>query len=360
MSDVLPKIPGQQVSGSALYELRRLVGELSRTGRSSFPGSQPVSFTRTYTLPELLSEDYFVCEKSDGVRVLVLMVVSSNGPQTYFITRKNEYYLAPYTCFPVPNNERFDQFHNKTLIDGELVIDTESDGRQVRKLLGFDVLCVAGTSCMERTLESRLGYLNDHIIKPFNRMCRRVSPDYASNIPIVAEMKSFQRSYGVPLLYNEVIPRLKHKSDGLIFTSVSAPYTSGTCQKIIKWKPASENSIDFKLRIIQRSPPQIMLMVWQGDNNYTDYGPLAMRAEDWHTTFANIPDLDGRIAEVVYDPEYDPPARWRFMRFREDKPHGNHISVVDSIIESIKDNMELDELNEFMSQIRDNWKRRHA
>ncbi|KAJ2609595.1 Dcp1p-Dcp2p decapping enzyme complex alpha subunit [Coemansia sp. RSA 1365] len=359
MTEVLPSIPGQQVSGSTLYELRRLVGELARTGRPSFPGSQPVSFTRTHTLPELLNEDYFVCEKSDGVRVLILMIVAQNGPQTYFITRKNEYYLSPYTCFPVPNNERFDQFHHKTLIDGELVIDTEPDGRQIRKLLGFDVLCVAGTSCMERSLESRLGYLNDHIIRPFNRMCRRVSPDYSRNIPIIAEMKSFQRSYGVPLLYNEVIPKLKHKSDGLIFTSVSAPYSPGTSQKIIKWKPAGENSIDFKLRVIRDPTPQIILMVWHGDNKYVDYAPLAMHTEDWLSNFSRIPDLDGRIAEVVYDPKYSPPAMWRFMRFRDDKPHGNHISVVDRIIESIKDNLELDELNQYMPQIRDNWKRRH-
>lgn len=46
---------------------------------------------------------------------------------------------------------------------------------------------------------------------------------------------------------------------------------------------------------------------------------------------------DDRIVEVHWDPAFD---CWRFMRFRDDKPHGNHQSVVQKVIESIRDGVE--------------------
>ena len=41
--------------------------------------------------------------------------------------------------------------------------------------------------------------------------------------------------------------------------------------------------------------------------------------------------LDDRVVEVHWDPVGE---HWRMMRFRDDKPHGNHKSVVDNIIKS--------------------------
>ena len=49
--------------------------------------------------------------------------------------------------------------------------------------------------------------------------------------------------------------------------------------------------------------------------------------------------LDDRVVEVHWDPELQ---GWRMMRFRDDKPNGNHKSVVDNIIKSIADGVEKD------------------
>ncbi len=48
---------------------------------------------------------------------------------------------------------------------------------------------------------------------------------------------------------------------------------------------------------------------------------------------------DDRIVEVHWDPAV---GHWRFMRFRDDKPHGNHQSTVEGVIASIIDGVEKD------------------
>lgn len=48
---------------------------------------------------------------------------------------------------------------------------------------------------------------------------------------------------------------------------------------------------------------------------------------------------DDRIVEVCWDASV---KHWRMMRFRDDKPHGNHRNTVQGVIESIMDGVEKD------------------
>lgn len=65
--------------------------------------------------------------------------------------------------------------------------------------------------------------------------------------------------------------------------------------------------------------------------------------------------VDDRIVEVHWDPVL---SRWRMMRFRNDKPNGNHISVVENIIQSIAEGVEQETLVERSAAIRTAWKLR--
>lgn len=52
---------------------------------SRFPGSQPVSFEKKH-LTALEEEDYYVCEKSDGVRYLLYFVIPPTGPVAFLVS----------------------------------------------------------------------------------------------------------------------------------------------------------------------------------------------------------------------------------------------------------------------------------
>jgi len=58
--------------------------------------------------------------------------------------------------------------------------------------------------------------------------------------------------------------------------------------------------------------------------------------------------LEDRIVEVRWDPAME---GWRMMRFRDDKPAGNHISTVEKVIQSIRDGVE----KEAVSTIPRSW-----
>jgi mRNA guanylyltransferase len=53
---------------------------------------------------------------------------------------------------------------------------------------------------------------------------------------------------------------------------------------------------------------------------------------------------DDRIVEVHWDPAV---MHWRMMRFRDDKPNGNHINIIENIIQSIAEGVDKDLVRPF-------------
>ncbi|CAN8096362.1 unnamed protein product [Discula destructiva] len=371
--------PGMPAEGPLLHELRAEVAALLKRKHSSFPGAQPVSFAREH-LQDLLEKDYYVCEKTDGIRYLLYLTKDEFGAETvYLIDRKNDYYFIHHRNLHFPRENDEGAFHVDTIIDGELVMDRQPDGTEMPSFLVFDCLVLDGMVLMERPLDKRLAYLQQNIYKPYNKLFKKY-PDELKFQAFKLVMKDMQFSYGITKMFNEVLPSLTHGNDGLIFTCRETPYKCGTDEHILKWKPAEENTVDFKLQlefatvepdeqdmaegimdpyVDYESVPRATLWVWQGDSsgsadNHFKYGSLHLTEDEWEELKGLGDPLVGRIVECYVDEQ----GRWRMSRFRDDKANANHISTVDKVKESIAHPVTRQMLEDTGPTIRDKWKAR--
>jgi len=316
------------------------------------------------------------------MRYLLYMTADENGEEVhYFIDRKNDFWYLNINNvslhFPLPGDEK--AFHTGTILDGELVVDILSDGRREPRYLVFDCLVLDSVVLMNRELSKRLGYFQEQVFKPYGRLLETY-PDERYHQPFFVDQKSMQFAYGIEMMFKEVIRNLKHGNDGLIFTCLRSDYKPGTDPHILKWKEADENTVDFVWKftfptvesaeweraegagatepfIDYDAKPSVQLLAHHGGgwpDGYRYYADLHLDDGEWEMLKSLGDPLDERVVEVYMDRE----KRWRFYRFRDDKFEGNHISVVNSVIESIRDGVSRDELIASAKGIRDNWKAR--
>lgn len=283
-----------------IADLKTKCGQLSNSIMfARFPGSQPVSLLQKH-LQKLKKEDFYVCEKTDGVRYLLMIHKHSHSTTSsgniFLIDRK-------YNFIPVRGlkhifeDKKLLQLVNNSLLDGELVIDEveveEGDtdeltqqqqqqqaegetgvelegvsraGKKVRKqaiFLVFDCISIRDTFVGNLNLCDRLKVAQGEFIFPVQTAIRRQleAGDKSSSQPVEANtlsadtipfyfgLKQMYRKEDVAFVLERVLPHLNHENDGLIFTQNNLPFVIGTCEGILKWKPKRLNSIDFLLEV---------------------------------------------------------------------------------------------------------------
>jgi len=362
-SSAPPQIPGRQIPNDIAHGLKQEVAEiLDRDQNTRFPGAQPVSFAREH-IGELQRAEYFMCEKTDGIRCLLFLHwrEGPNGiePFTILIDRKNNYYeMTPPLRFPYYSHpERVDMFLYGTILDGELVNDLYPEGRRLIFYV-FDCLAVDNANMTARTLDKRLGYMQEKLFKPWAIQQKKLKQPPQST-PFLVKEKQAHSAYHATHVFDNILPNLKHGNDGLIFTCKNTRYVFGTDKHILKWKPPHENTIDFKLRLgefptydpedgedgwipdYDAMPTRFQLLVNYGSNKYAPFEhDLSVTEADWDMLKGLNERLDGRIIECYRDTD----GRWRFKkdddgtpRWRDDKTEANHISTVESVLDSIND-----------------------
>ncbi|KAI8906190.1 mRNA capping enzyme, catalytic domain-containing protein [Powellomyces hirtus] len=267
---LLPSKIGIAVQQDYANDLRHKIKDLLGYKNDGFPGAQPVALTRDH-LQSLEREDYYVCEKSDGVRYLMLLMVTQKGPATFMIDRMNQLHYIDKMQFPLPRLPGDSiKFHNHTLLDGELVVDVVGAHRTLTYLV-FDFMFSNGEKHTHENYSRRLGIFQRDVQAPYEAHLKN-NPELRSHQPFRLAIKAQQRSYGMSRVFED-ITKQKHGNDGLIFTSVNLPYTPGTCAKILKWKPPELMTIDFQIKVdydMDRKPQYSLFIGENGHHRFHD------------------------------------------------------------------------------------------
>ncbi|CAD0029776.1 unnamed protein product [Aureobasidium pullulans] len=288
LSDVADLIPRQDANF-----FKQRVAELLERNSPHFPGAQP----------------------TDGIRCLLYLTTFGEGPQLQeahmLIDRKNDYYNIdnPHFHFPLPDGPD-ESYHTETLLDGELVLDKLPTGGEQKTFLVFDCLAVDGKSMLQRTLDKRLGYFVESVLKPYNRLLSRY-PEEKELQPFVINAKKMEKAYGVMMMIKDVLPKLPHGSDD-----------------------DGQTYVDYD------ACPPMELLVFHGNKKNEVFAKLHVTENEWESMKGMQQILDGRIIECHKDEQ----GRWRYKkepngepRFRDDKTEANHITTVESVLESIED-----------------------
>jgi mRNA guanylyltransferase len=117
MLSSVPKIPGVELDQASAQEKRHEVRELLGRTNTSFP-VLTYSFARHH-VQELAHNDYYVCEKSDGVSVCYTAHATHPGGEVhYLIDRKNRYYQINGLHLPSHGDPELIKFHERSILDG--------------------------------------------------------------------------------------------------------------------------------------------------------------------------------------------------------------------------------------------------
>jgi mRNA capping enzyme, catalytic domain/mRNA capping enzyme, C-terminal domain len=254
-----------------------------------FPGPQPISIERVH-FPILKHEPYMVCEKTDGVRHMLVCFEFENRKYCLLVNRAFEY---KYTTLAVPRG---------TILDGELLGD---------EYLVYDAVMIRGQDVKSMNLLKRLEMAKSLQI-----------PKTPGNVKVkVKQMYSLQDIRHV---------NLTPHSDGLIFTPQCDPVRIGTHEKLFKWKP--NNTIDF-------------LVQQYGDTDGTPvYGlhiqGFMVKPLTRSCAMGKDPkEFDGKIVECEYGKN-----GWSIMKVRTDKTYPNNRRTYERTIVNIRENIQLSEL----------------
>jgi len=304
--------------------------------KSGFPGCQPVSMDRKNLL--LLRNPYWVSWKADGTRYMMYI---KGAFQVYFIDRDNAVFKIEGVSF-VSRRDRSRHLVD-TLVDGEMVIDTEpATGKQQPRYLIYDLVSLEGHKTLSQNFRTRYTAIGDEIINPRIEAMkeRRI---HREREPIGVRRKEFWEVKMTDYLLSDKF-KLCHEPDGLIYQPVDTPYTPGPCPSVLKWKPPSLNSVDFRLKIHEENRPGY---VRQKIGNLF-VGGLTERFSFMKPTKA-MKAMDNTIIECRFNRDGPQPHGWVFMRQRTDKSFPNSLKTAQAVCESINEPVTNDYLIGFIS-----------
>ncbi|XP_076349616.1 RNA guanylyltransferase and 5'-phosphatase mRNA capping enzyme [Tachypleus tridentatus] len=320
-----------------LVQIQRKAQNMCNWEDSGFPGCQPVSMD-TDNINLLQLKPYKVSWKADGTRYMMLL---DGENEVYFIDRDNAVFQVSGLNFPKRKDP--DKHICDTLLDGEMIID-KVDGKNVPRYLVYDIVKFEGQQVGGTDFDRRLLCIKKEIIGPRIQAMEEGRIDRMTE-PFSVRAKEFWDITCTKSLLSEKFTRnLAHDLDGLIFQPVPDPYVSGRCMDVLKWKPLSVNSIDFRL-MIKKEHRIAMLPETKG---YLFVGGCDQPFGEIKVT-KELKNLDKKIIECKFEDN-----QWKFMRERTDKSFPNGYTTAIAVCQSIQDPVTTEKLLDFIEHHR--WK----
>ncbi|XP_076243664.1 mRNA-capping enzyme-like [Calliopsis andreniformis] len=312
---VTPILEDRKLSG-----IQRRVQDICSWESTGFPGSQPVSMDED-NIGLLNEKPYMVSWKADGTRYM--MLIQGDG-EIYFIDRDNSVFQVNGLTFPHPRDTS--RTLRDSLLDGEMVIDKDKDGKEIPRYLVYDVIMYDGRDVSKLPFHPNRYQIIDKEIMGGRHRAMYEERLRKEREPFAVRLKSFWNvERAASLLDQKFAKQLGHEPDGLIFQPSKEPYCPGVSKEVLKWKPLSHNSVDFKLKIVTESgegilPTKIGLLFVGGLK--APFGRMKVTKQ--------LKDLNNAIIECKFEN-----GQWVFMRERTDKSFPNSLSTAQSVCKSI-------------------------
>lgn len=316
----------QETNQRVISEVQRMVKAMCKGKHNGFPGAQPISMT-VENLSLLCRKAYMVSWKADGTRFLMLI----NGKnKIYMLDRDNVVFKINNLSFPCRKN--LDDDVKKTLVDGELVID-QVKGHKIPRYLIYDIIKYEDQPVGDCDFGRRLECIQCELIDPRNKKTMKGLLDKTREPFSVRKKDFFDIRQAPELLDTKFSKMVSHEVDGLIFQPAHRDpvdtYRTGRNDDILKWKPSTLNSVDFRLKVAKESGQGILttsvgyLYVGQHDQPFSRFKKLTKE----------IKQYDNKIVECTYSKE----AGWKMLRERTDKSFPNSYNTAMAVCKSISD-----------------------
>ena len=344
--------------------VNNLNSRYNHSKKFNFPGLQVINMDREkLNYFTHFPERFLLCEKSDGVRYLLIQY--KNGI-CHLVGRNLQFYEIYISERLPPSYYPKEEWTIDYLLDGELILDDvneEFDDKskfiqlngKFKKInfLIFDAVVIKGINIGYLPFRNRLIELNklfkeEYGISKYVKNCVKsyinklkdelktnkssnnskgldfpnpnklekeipkiipgtVTTNYVNNKSITLYMKDYFNFNDVERL-NEFIKLLPHHNDGLIINVDDYPYYSGQSCEIFKWKPIEMNTIDFEIKY-NKEKSKYLLYVTNNEtdgktiSNLTPVEILCFESDDEKENFSKIYNRyeNKLIAECFYD-----------------------------------------------------------
>ncbi|XP_066533828.1 mRNA-capping enzyme [Hoplias malabaricus] len=324
-----------------LGQVQRKCQEFCEWEKSGFPGTQPVSMDRR-NIRLLEQNGYKVSWKADGTRYMMLI---DGRNEVYMIDRDNSIFHISNLEFPFRKD--MNNHLSNTLLDGEMIID-KVNGQPIPRYLIYDIIKINGQPVGQCDFSRRLLCIEKEIIFPRSEKIKMGQIDKTKEPFSVRNKPFFDINAARKLLEGSFTSQVSHEVDGLIFQPIGK-YKPGRCDEILKWKPPSLNSVDFRLKISKVGGEglitQTVGLLYVG-NYDVPFAQMKVSKE--------LKQYDNKIIECTFKNN-----SWVFLRQRIDKSFPNSYDTAMAVCNSIKFPVTKENLLEFLDRCAQCQSRKH-